>query len=44
MTKHKNLNFILRVLCLLVAFACLTMLLWQLGTRLQGERANDRMR
>lgn len=44
MTRHKNLNFILRVFCLLVAFACLTMLLWQFGTRLQGERANDRMR
>ena len=44
MAKRGKLNFALRVLCLLVAFACLTMLLWQFGVRMQGERANDRMR
>ncbi len=44
MTHHNKLNFALRVLCLLVAICCLTMLLWQFGTHLQGVRANDRMR
>ena len=37
-------NFILRVLCLLVAFACVTLLCWQYGVRRQGENANEAMR
>ena len=37
-------NFILRVLCLLIAFACVTLLCWQYGVRKQGEAANEAMR
>ena len=46
MTQHKKgaINFTLRVLCLLVALACAAMLVWQIATRIQGERANDAMR
>ena len=45
MTQRKGaINFILRVLCLLIAFACATLLLWQYGVRKQGEDANEAMR
>lgn len=37
-------NIVLRALCLLVAAACLTMLLWQWNTTQKGQRANDAMR
>ena len=45
MTQRKGaINFILRVLCLLLAFACATLLLWQYSVRKQGEDANEAMR
>ena len=45
MTQRKRaVNFILRVVCLLVAFACVTLLCWQYGVRKQGEAANEAMR
>ena len=45
MTQRKRaVNFILRVLCLLIAFACVTLLCWQYGVRKQGEAANEAMR
>ena len=45
MTQRKGaMNFILRVVCLLIAFACATLLCWQYGVRKQGEAANEAMR
>ncbi|HIS02921.1 MAG TPA: class B sortase [Candidatus Pullichristensenella avicola] len=46
MTQHRKgaINFTLRVLCLLVALACAAMLVWQIATRIQGERAGAAMR
>ena len=45
MTQRKGaVNFCLRVLCLLVAFACVAVLYWQYSVRRQGERANEAMR
>lgn len=46
MTHHGKgaINFALRVLCLLIAIACVTMLVWQFSARIQGQRANDAMR
>ena len=40
----KALNFALRVMCVLLALACVTVILWQANTRRQGQSANERMR
>lgn len=46
MTERRKgaINIALRVICLLVAFACAGMLAWQISTAVQGWKANAAMR